>query len=105
MAKGLGIASLAVAVVSVVVPLLGLYLSAGAIVLAVIAALAGDRAYAAVTPVVAVVNVLFLSPFTWLLISDHGGRGVPGFYGLVGIFFAAPFVAMLLNAKRKVVIR
>src|SRR5436190_20492478 len=104
MAKKFGIAALVVAIVAIIVPFYGLYLSTGAVALSVIAALAGDRIYATATPIIAAVNVLFLSPLTWLLISDHNGRDVPSFYFQVGVFFVAPFVAMFLNSDRKSVV-
>jgi len=105
MANGFGIAALVVAIVAIIVPGYGLFVSAGAIVLSVIAALAGDRIFATATPIIAVVNTLFLSPFMWLLIRDHRGNGVEVFYFLVIVFFVAPFVAMFLNSKGKVVIK
>jgi hypothetical protein len=105
MAKGFGIAALVVAIVAIIVPGYGLFFSAGAIVLSVIAALAGDRIFATATPIIAGVNTLFLSPLMWMFIRDHGGNGVEVFYCLVIIFFVAPFVAMFLNSKGKVVIQ
>jgi hypothetical protein len=104
MAKSFGIAAIAVAVVAIVMPLYGLFLSAGAIALSVIAALAGDRIFATATPIIAVVNTLFLSPLMWLLIRDKGASNVGSFYVFVIIFFAAPFVAMFLNSTGKIVI-
>jgi dolichol kinase len=106
MAKGFGIAALVVAIVAIIVPLYGLFLSAGAVVLSVIAALAGDRIFATATPIIAGVNTLFLSPLMWMLIRDKNsaGNGVGVFYFLVIVFFVAPFVAMFLNSRGKVVI-
>jgi hypothetical protein len=104
-AKSFGIAAIVVAIAAIIVPLYGLFLSAGAIVLAVIAALAGDRIYATATPVIAGVNTLFLSPLMWMLIADKGAKNVTSFYYFVIAFFVAPFVAMLLNARGKMVIR
>ena len=104
MARSFGIAAIAVATVAIIVPLYGLWLSAGAIALSVIAALAGDRIFATATPIIAVVNTLFLSPLTWLLITDKGESNVRSFYVFVIAFFVAPFVAMFLNSRGKIVI-
>lgn len=105
MAKGMGIAALAAAMVAIIVPGYGLFISAVAIVLSVGAALAGDRIYATATPIIAGVNTLFLSPLMWLLIRDKGESNVRSFYIFFAVFFVAPFVAMLLNSRGKLVIR
>jgi len=104
-AYGVALSTLMALTTVIIVPRYGLFVSAGAIVLSVIAALAGDRIFATATPIIAVVNTLFLSPFMWLLIRDHRGNGVEVFYFLVIVFFVAPFVAMFLNSKGKVVIK
>jgi hypothetical protein len=105
MAKGMGTAALAAAGVAIIVPYYGLLISAVAIVLSVGAALAGDRIYATATPIIAGVNTLFLSPLIWFLIGDKGASNVRFFHIFFVVWLVAPFVAMLLNARGKVVIR
>lgn len=105
MAKGMGTAALVAAFVAIIVPFYGLFVSAVAIVLSVGAALAGDRIFATATPIIVGVNTLFLSPLMWLLVRDKGEANVRSFYILFFVFFMAPFVAMLLNARGKIDIR
>jgi hypothetical protein len=105
MAKEMGNAALAAAIVAIIVPGYGLFVSAIAIVLSVGAALAGDRVFATATSIIAAVNTLFMSPLMWFLIRDRGESNVRSFYIFFAVFLVAPFVAMLLNSRGKVVIR
>lgn len=96
-AKGFGIAGLCIALIGIIVPVYGpLHLSALAIALVTIGALAGDRVFAIAVPIVALVNFWFLSPFVNLLIHSvtaQAGSAAP-LYFVVAIFFAAPFCAI-----------
>jgi len=69
--------------------------------------LGGDRVFATVAPIVAAVNIYFISPSVWLFMWDQRQRGVDTtfFVVLIVAFLAAPFVAMALNASGKVAIR
>ena len=100
MSKGFGIAALVCAIVAIFIPF-GIVVSAVAIVLACIAALAGDRIFATATAVIALVNTLFLSPSTWIMLggNDPGAHSFMMTLILVGVAF--PFVAMALNAAGK----
>ena len=99
MAKGFGIAALIVALIAFGVPVVGLFVSWLAAVLAVIAALAGDRVFATVTALVAVVNTFFLSPLTLAMFIGEGQQeGQPVLLIATIVIFAAPFIAMMLNA-------
>jgi len=61
MAKGFGIAALVCAIVAIFVPFVGIVVSGIAIVLAIVAALSGDRVFATATSLIAAVNTFFLS--------------------------------------------
>lgn len=105
MAKGFGIAALVVAILAIFTPVVGILLSALALVLASIGALAGDRAFAVATPLIAGVNTFFLSPSTWIHIEnarhDSGISALMiGFY----VLLAAPVIAIALNASGKVML-
>ena len=105
MDKGFGIAALVVAIVAIFVPVYGIHISALAIVLAVIAAFAGDRVFATATPLIAGVNTFYLSPSVWLMLEgtkQSGGQG--SFYLVAFAFLAAPFVAMALNSSGTIAI-
>jgi hypothetical protein len=69
MAKGIGIAALIVAIVAFFVPIVGIAFSIFALILATLAALGGDRAYATATPIVVAVNTFGLSPSMWLVMG------------------------------------
>lgn len=100
MSKEFGIAALVCAILAIFIPL-GILVSAVAVVLACIAALASDRIFATVTAVIAVVNTLFLSPSTWIML----GGGDPDARRFVTVVILAggalPFIAMALNAAGK----
>ena len=97
MAKGFGIAALVSAILAVLVPFYGIHVSGIAIVLAVIAALAGDRPFAVATPIIAGINTFFLSPTVSLVLSQS--RDAATFYLISAAFLAAPFIAIALNAN------
>lgn len=97
MAKGFGIAALVFALIAVVMPF-GIFISAIAIALAVISALAGDRVFATATALIAFVNTLFLSPSTWILLGGYDPSATSVITTVIVIGVALPFVAMALNA-------
>lgn len=98
MGKGFGIAGLIVALIAIPMPVVGLYVSVISVVLAAIAALAGDRTYATATTLVAFVNTLFLSPSTWLLLSSNDPGTRFAMMMIILIIVALPFAAMVLRA-------
>jgi len=93
----LGIAALALAMIAIVVPHNGLYLSGAALLLGGLAALAGEKSFAAATPVVIAVNLFFLSPYTLEMINKS--RDVLMLWVLVVVFLAIPFIAMALSSS------
>ena len=105
MAKGFGIAALVVAIIAIFVPFYGIHLSAIALILAALAALAGDRAFAVATPIIAAADAYFLTPSLWLAMKGTEQSGGSGglWMGLI-VFLAAPFVAIALNASGMIVL-
>lgn len=101
MAKGFGIAALIVALVAFGVPVFGLYVSWLAAALAAIAALAGDRVFATTTPIIAITNTLFFSPLALATFASESEGGSNVLLYVTIIVFAAPFIAMILNAMGK----
>lgn len=102
--KGLGIAALVFALIAIVVPF-GFVLSAIAMVLATVAALASDRTFTIASLAIAAVNTLFLSPSTWIMLEggDAGARSAM-ITGII-IFGGLPILAMVLNASGRLVIK
>jgi hypothetical protein len=99
MAKGFGIAGLAIAIIAIFIPFFGLYVSVVAVILAAVAALAGDRIFATATTLIAFVNTMFLSPSTWLSLYTPTYRGFMTV--MILIIGSLPFIAMALNAASK----
>ena len=104
MAKGFGIAALVFALLAIFFPI-GIVLSGIAMLLASIAALAGDRTFTIASLAIAIVNTFALSPSTWIMLQggDPGAQAAMTTAILVGI--GLPIVAMILNATGKLVIR
>lgn len=104
MGKGFGIAALVFALLAIFMPM-GFVLSAIAMVLAAVAALAGDRTFTIASLAIAAVNTIFLSPSTWIMLGggDPGARSAM-LTGII-IFGGLPILAMILNASGKLVIK
>lgn len=98
MAKGFGIAALILAIAAMFVPIFGIFVSGIAILFAVIAALAGDRAFATATPLVGGINTFFFSPSTWVMMGGQTEADRTTFVLVLLGGIAAPFIAMVLNA-------
>jgi hypothetical protein len=100
MEKGFGIAALVCAIIAIFLPF-GIVLSAVAIILAVIAALAGDKTFAIATTVIAFVNTMFLSPSTWIMLGG-GDPGAKNFYTtLIIVGCLLPVGAIILHSAGK----
>lgn len=88
MAKGFGIAALICALLALAIPLVGIVVSGIAIVLAIIAALSGDRVFATATSLIAGINTFFLSPSVMLVL--HTSPAAPVIGGFLFLCAAAP---------------
>jgi hypothetical protein len=95
MAKGVGIAALALAILAIFIPLYGLFISGIASLCAVLSALAGDRIFATASPVITAANLLFLSPSFWYIQNSSPDKTAN--YVIIGVLAGAPFIAMFLN--------
>jgi len=99
MAKGLSIAALIIAGISLFIPLIGIFTTWIALAIASAGALMGERTFAVTTGVVALFGYIFMSPMLWM--SEAGARlgGESGF-GIVSVLLCfAPFIAVGLSAK------
>jgi hypothetical protein len=94
MDKGFGIAALLLAITAVSVPFFGIYVSTFAILLAIVAALAGERVFSTATSLIAGINTLFLSPAIWAAIKGSEATTLT-MVTLAAV--AAPFVAMMFG--------
>jgi hypothetical protein len=101
MEKGFGIAGLVIAIVAIFIPVAGIFVSAVALVLVGIGALAGDRIFTTATAMIAIVNTMFLSPSLWIILQTKSDQEQRFYVILTMLFVAFPFAAMALNAAGK----
>jgi hypothetical protein len=108
MAKGLGIAGLVISIISIFIPVVGIFTGWLALVLVVFAALAGDVAFTIAVVAISTVNYMFLSPMLWLATAGanmNPGPGSPNvLVAVTVILLAAPIIALILRATGKVVL-
>ncbi|MCB1474833.1 MAG: hypothetical protein H6883_02605 [Rhodobiaceae bacterium] len=103
MAMGFGIAAVITVVLSFFVPLIGIFGTGFAMLLAAIGALAGDKMFATVTSLIGAVSVFMFSPTIWATMaapdSPSGGKSV--FFTIVIVFLALPILAIFLRSSGK----
>lgn len=107
MHKGFGIAALVLAIIGVVLPVFGVWLSALACVIAVFAALGGDRAFSVATSIIHAANVFLLSPLYMIGLTEMAKQGSAGANVAVIVLMIAiiaPLVGIWLNASGKIVL-
>ena len=103
LARGLGLAALMIAWVGAFVPFLGLFIGWGALAIATIAALAGDRGHTIATVVFSAFVFLFLTPMLWLD-ALGSAEGTAHLLGISILMLLAPIGAMIMNATGKLAI-
>src|SRR5271168_3600286 len=96
MAKGFGIAALICALLALVIPIVGIVVSGIAIVLAIIAAFSGDRAFATATSLIAGIDTFFLSPSVMLVLHTSPAAPVIGVF--LFLYAAAPIGVILVKS-------
>ena len=104
MSKGLGIAALVIGVLSIIVPMVSLYVVWLALILATIAAITGDKTFSIATFVICLVNVLFLSPATWMALAGEEMAGGSFLKAGTIVLFLAPiagWIYRMLQSKKK----
>jgi len=100
-ATGLGIAGFVVLMLSVFIPIYGLYIGGLALALAAIGAFFGDRVFAILTVTVSAVKVWFLSPSFALMTASYNNTNDDSWIiQAVAIgAHAIPLIAMFLGSK------
>lgn len=96
MAKGFGIAALVCAIVAIFVPFVGIVVSGMAIVLAIVAALSGDRVFATATSLIAAVNTFFLSPSVMIVL--HTAPAAPVIETFLFLCAATPIGVVVVKS-------
>lgn len=103
MDKGFGIAALVIAVIAIFIPVVSLYVVFVALILAIIAAFTGDKIFTVATLAICLVNIMFLSPLTVIvLIGSAVSRHVSGLLVLTIIMFVLPIVGLIMAKKKSV---
>lgn len=101
-ATGLAIAGFVILIISLIIPLYGLYVGGIALGLAAVGGFFGERVFTILTVVVSAVKVWFLSPTFQLLISDFAAPSDRGTaWSIAVLAHAAPIFAMILASRRK----
>lgn len=105
MKTGFGIAALILAIIALFIPVpIWLYTAWVALLLAVIAALAGDRDFSTAVMALTVANTLFFSPVTLTALLSSGDQGGQGLLAVHIIATILPLAAIILNATGKLVL-
>jgi hypothetical protein len=100
--RGVSIAALVVAIVSIFIPIYGLYLVIIGTVLAIASALYGERPLTIAATLVNLLNVLFLSPSLYIVLNIQrmaNGNNTGLFWLVVVLLLCLPFLAIYLNAN------
>ena len=98
MAQGLGIAAIIIAVLSYFVPVVGIAGTGIAMLLATVAALAGDKGLTIATVVLGAVNTFLFSPAVWVWIAADD---TIAFVTVIVVVLALPLVGMFLHSSGK----
>ncbi len=99
-ASGIGIAALVVAIVSLLIPIYGLYTGLLALLLACVAAYMGDKGLVIATVILSFFGYFFLSPS--LALAEYGQEGSTAtFWILIYALLAAPLLCMWAAARKK----
>jgi hypothetical protein len=96
MSKIFGAAALVCSILTIFAPGVSISASIIAIVLAIFAALAGDRMFASATSIVVAINAFFLSLPIWIILGAYGPYRVDHLVLLL-MGLAAPFAAMYIE--------
>jgi hypothetical protein len=96
-ATGLGIAALIISVVSLFIPIYGIYLGGIALIIAAVAGLLGDKGLTIATVVVSFVGYFFLTPS--LSLAEQGEPGsTHGIWIVIYALLAIPVVCMFISS-------
>jgi len=96
--SGLAIGGFVVLLLSVFIPIYGLYIGGMALGLVAVGGYFGERVFTILTVVVSIVKVWFLSPTFYLLSNNTSDGGVVIFIAVIA--HAIPIVAILMGKSR-----
>lgn len=98
-AAGINIAGFIILLISLLIPIYGLYIGGIALILVTLGAAYGERLFALITVIVSAVKVWFLSPSFSLLVSELSDDRA--LYIVIALAaHAAPVIAMVVSAQR-----
>lgn len=101
-ATGLAIAGFVILIISLVIPIYGLYIGLIALAFVAIGGFFGDRIFTVLTVSLSAVKVLFLSPTFRILTASYDGANDDRvvFYALFLVAHLVPVVALFVSSKR-----
>lgn len=99
-ASGLAIAGFVILMLSVFIPIYGLYIGVLALLLVTIGAFFGEKLFTILTVTVSALKVWFLSPTFQVLVHGHNGENEAIFMGGAIVAHAIPLAAMYAAAQR-----
>jgi hypothetical protein len=103
--KGLGIAGLVIAIISIFIPVVGIFTGWAALVFVAIAAIAGETPLTIAVVAISAVNYLFFSPSLWIATAGANlteGLKAPNLLlWITGILVLAPVGALIARAAGK----
>jgi hypothetical protein len=104
MSKGFGIAALVFAILAIPIPF-GIVLTVIAVILAVVAALAGDKIFSVASSLIALVNTFVLSPSTWIMLSNSSPNESSALKVVLFVVCILPIGALVLRSMGMLAIR
>ena len=99
-ASGLAIAGFIILMLSVFIPIYGLYIGALALLLVTVGAFNGEKLFTVLTVTVSALKVWFLSPTFQALVHGNNGENEAIFIGGAIAAHAIPLIAMYVAAQR-----
>lgn len=100
--RGVSVAAVVVAIISIFIPIYGLYLVIVGTVLATTSGLYGERPITIAATLINLLNVLFLSPSLYIMLNIQrwtNGNNVGLFWLVIVLLLCLPFVAIYLRAN------
>jgi len=97
MGKGIGIAAFVIILISFIVPIVGTFVAYFALILATIAALAGNKAFAIATAIIAGIKMYALSPMLMVMMYNPVEGDLPWVLIFHTTLIALPIICVIFR--------
>lgn len=102
LSSGIGLAALIIAVIGIFIPVVGLFIGWFALLIALVAALTGDKGLSIATVVVSALGFALLTPSLWVEAGASSAQGSPPVLRILTIILLlAPVAGMILFSTGK----